>query len=279
MSRRQLPQALALFRPLGDAAASAYAGQQRKAWASMRLFLAPQRLHSYEEDLERASLARRFFQPIVQARLSAWGGYGNDRCVIGRQGWLFYQPDVEYLIGPDLLDEGQLQLRRKRLTGDVAEPQPDPRPAIFQLHQDCRNAGVHLVLVPVPDKAALQPAQLTRRFEDPSRESLGHSVPLNTGYAPCWPSYVNAAWTSSTRPLSASVRTSSVTSSRTLTGRPSTWKRPPAASPSTCVARSFFPRLLATACRWSVAAGAPNVAIWSACFACQGTRISSRHKR
>jgi alginate O-acetyltransferase complex protein AlgJ len=166
VGRKQVPQVLDVFRPLRDAAARAAAGQGRAAWSSARPVLSAQYLHTYEDDLQRASVLRRFVQPRLQSLLSAAGGFGNNDCVVGRQGWLFYQPGIDYVDGPDVLTGSFLRSRAKKLAdrqGD-ADPQPDPRPAILRLQDDCRTAGVHLVLVPTPDKAMLQPAQLTRRF-------------------------------------------------------------------------------------------------------------------
>jgi alginate O-acetyltransferase complex protein AlgJ len=57
-------------------------------------------------------------------------------------------------------------------------PAPDPCPAILRFHEDCRKAGVCLVLVPVPDKAQVQPGSLTRRLE----VSAPMEVPANAGW-------------------------------------------------------------------------------------------------
>lgn len=156
--RGQAPQALALFRPLTD--------------GSPARLLSAEHLHTFEDDLEQASLARRAVQPRLQGALSAAGGFGSDECVIGRGGWLFYRPGVDYLAGPGVLDRARLRARAKK-TAD-----PDPRPAILRLDEECRAAGVHLVLLPTPDKAALQPAQLTRRLKGAGPIP----VPTNRGY-------------------------------------------------------------------------------------------------
>ena len=57
-------------------------------------------------------------------------------------------------------------VKRKDVTGSgKAIAHPDPRPAILQFARECRAAGARLVLMPIPDKAMLQPAQLTRRMK------------------------------------------------------------------------------------------------------------------
>src|SRR5579872_944262 len=136
-------------------------------------------LHQYENDLARQSVARQLVQPRLQLALSAALGCGNSDVILGRDGWLFYRPGLAFLTGPGLVDGDRLTLRKKEL-GDAGEknPCPDPRPAIVAFHEACRQAGVHLVVVPVPDKALLQPAELTARlaFTTPT------AAPTNRGY-------------------------------------------------------------------------------------------------
>ena len=95
-------------------------------------------------------------------------------------GWLFYRPGIEFVTGPGLLDPDRIALRKRELidSGEAC-PSPDPRPAIRAFLEDCRTAGVHLVVVPVPDKATLQPAELTSRFD---RNSQG-VMPSNVDFA------------------------------------------------------------------------------------------------
>jgi hypothetical protein len=120
-------------------------------------------LKRFEDDLEKASYAKDFVQPRVQLALTRLGS-GNKRAVIGREGWLYYQPGVMSLAGPGLLDADQ-QLVRRRAAADADEPElhPDPRRAIFAFHAALARRGIALVLLPIPDKAALQPRQLHGR--------------------------------------------------------------------------------------------------------------------
>jgi hypothetical protein len=122
-----------------------------------------QNLRRYEEDLEKASYLKEWVQPRLQLALSR-AGAGNKRAVIGRDGWLFYQPGVMALAGPGLLDPEQQRVRRLAAV-DAEEPalHPDPRPAVLELHRALAARGIRLVVFPVPDKATLQPAALHRR--------------------------------------------------------------------------------------------------------------------
>jgi alginate O-acetyltransferase complex protein AlgJ len=128
--------------------------------------LEPKFLRDFERDLGDRSPGTEFFQPRLQNILTGSLGFGNDKGVVGRNGWLFYQPGIDYVIGPGILDADHLRLRTQKMAnGGERDPRPDPRPAMRAFHENCRQAGVHLVLVPIPDKAQLQPAQLTRRLD------------------------------------------------------------------------------------------------------------------
>ena len=41
--------------------------------------------------------------------MTGWLGAGNERVYPGRDGWLFYRPDVEYLTGPGFLDPAVME--------------------------------------------------------------------------------------------------------------------------------------------------------------------------
>jgi len=127
-------------------------------------------LRQYEEDLENAALPRQYFQPLLQLGVSSALGFGSDKVAMGRDGWLFYTPGLDYLTGPGFLDAEQLHHRHKKMVEEgKTDFHPDPRPAILQFHEQCRQRGARLVLLPIPDKAQIQPAQVSRHveFRDP----------------------------------------------------------------------------------------------------------------
>lgn len=139
-------------------------------------------LHAFEQALESRAEVKRAVQPRLQEALTAAAGVGNDRSIPGAAGWLFYQPGIDYVTGPGFLDPALLRLRATRMLDRdrVADAQPDPRPALRALHDDLARAGIRLMLVPVPDKAAVE----TSRFAGGSGE---RSMPNN----PDWSRFVN----------------------------------------------------------------------------------------
>jgi alginate O-acetyltransferase complex protein AlgJ len=133
-----------------------------------------QSLHRFEEDLEKASYAKEFVQPRVQQALTRLGA-GNKRAVVGREGWLYYAPGVMSLAGPGFLD-AETQQARIKAAADADEPplHPDPRPAVLAFQRTLAARGIRLVLFPVPDKAALQPAQLHGRGGEEVASNADH---------------------------------------------------------------------------------------------------------
>ncbi len=122
-------------------------------------------LKQLEEDLDNNSLFRTFVQPRMQAVLTRHGRVGNKKAVIGRDGWLYYQPGVAYLGGLPFLSDDVIQSRRRAARMEAgAEVHPDPRPAIFAFARVLADRGIKLVLLPVPDKAMLHPAPLHGRW-------------------------------------------------------------------------------------------------------------------
>jgi alginate O-acetyltransferase complex protein AlgJ len=124
-------------------------------------------IRQFEDDLDKASSAREYFRPRMQAVLTRFGGYGNTNATVGRGGWLFYTPGVTAVGGPPFLDVGVLRARREAAVAAGDPPiEPDPRPAILDFARFLAGRGIRLVLFPVPDKASLQPVELHGRARD-----------------------------------------------------------------------------------------------------------------
>ncbi|HEY2252639.1 MAG TPA: hypothetical protein VGH74_16310, partial [Planctomycetaceae bacterium] len=133
-----------------------------------RLLAANRRLlheiEEYEKQLEDRSLLTGHLVGPTQQLLTDLAGLGNEKAFIGRDGWLFYRPDVEYLTGPGFLEPVTLGRRARGGKQHAAPPQPDPRPAILEFHEQLARRGIRLVLVPMPGKAAVHPDKLSTRF-------------------------------------------------------------------------------------------------------------------
>ncbi len=135
-------------------------------------------LSAFETALTRQSYARETVRPGLQRALSERLGFGTATAIVGLDGWLFYRPGIDWVTGGGFLDPARLARRRKELE-DNGETlgSPDPRPAIRAFHEDCRKAGVHLVVVPVPDKVTLEPHRLSPRYD-----RAAYDRPTNVDY-------------------------------------------------------------------------------------------------
>ena len=126
-----------------QAAVEVFHGERPQA---LDLFSSPpteQHLRTYEKDLEKASWFAQQLRPWVQyARFRLFGDLGENS-IPGRDGWLFYRPDVEYLIQP--------------------LPENNAMEAIKAFHAGLLARGIRLLVVPVPGKPSSYPEMLTGR--------------------------------------------------------------------------------------------------------------------
>ena len=119
-----------------------------------------ERLDGFERTLEDESVIGRALRPPAQALMTGSLGAGNERVYPGRDGWLFYRPDVEYVTGVAFLDPVRLRRRVESANEWAIPPAPDPRPALLRFRDDLAARGVTLIVVPVPTKAGVHPDRL-----------------------------------------------------------------------------------------------------------------------
>jgi alginate O-acetyltransferase complex protein AlgJ len=122
-----------------------------------------QALVAFEDALEDSSQIGRLLRPPTQLFLSRWLGAGNERAYTGRDRWLFYRPDVEYVTGAGFLDARYMARRVAKTDQWATPPQPDPRKAILALKHQLDARSIALVLVPTPVKPVVHPERLAWR--------------------------------------------------------------------------------------------------------------------
>lgn len=122
-------------------------------------------LHEFETTLEDGASVGQLLRPPIQRFVSGTLGGGNEQVYIGRDGWLFYRPDVEYVTSRGFLAE-DVRERRIRIADEwTTPPQPDPREAIRRFKQDLDARGIALIVMPVPVKPTIHPEMLASNFE------------------------------------------------------------------------------------------------------------------
>jgi alginate O-acetyltransferase complex protein AlgJ len=125
-------------------------------------------LHAFEEALEDESRLGRTLRPPAQLLMSAWLGAGNERAYAGREGWLFYRPDVEYVTGAGFLERTSLERRIDLADEWTRPPQPDAVAAILSFKRRLDAAGIALIVVPTPLKPSVHPEFLAAGYEEES---------------------------------------------------------------------------------------------------------------
>jgi alginate O-acetyltransferase complex protein AlgJ len=122
-------------------------------------------IKDYEDRLETESIVAGLVRPPTQTALTRCLGAGNEKVYVGRDGWLFYRPDVEFLTNP---------------------PKADPLPAIREFHRQLQARGIRLILLPVPAKPMIHPTRqdwppIYRQLERAGVEVFD-ALPLATEY-------------------------------------------------------------------------------------------------
>ena len=123
--------------------------------------LAPQAddIKDFEKGMEKGSVISRWLLPHVQNVLTHLGA-GNEQAYLGKPGWLFYRPDVEYAMGPAFLDPVQIDQRSR-----ASRVRADPIPAILDFRDQLKARGIELVLLPVPVKPVIDGYMLSASVE------------------------------------------------------------------------------------------------------------------
>jgi hypothetical protein len=156
---------------------SAFAGvgpSMRKAWkdapSPMRKVLDPNiellgRIHDFEDQLDETCFLTTLSRQPMQSLMCRLG-VGNEKAVLGRDGWLFYEPSLRHVVGRPFFDDRQL-LKRSRSVGEWNEKlEPNPIEAITRFRDRLQDIRIDLVVVPVPAKPSIHPEYLSSRVQD-----------------------------------------------------------------------------------------------------------------
>ncbi len=106
-------------------------------------------LRDVETAITDLSLVRSWAGALLREGQCDFLGYGNHAVLVGADGWLYYRPGLAHLGG-----------RRIPSATAAGEGALDPRSAITIFARDCAAVGARLIVVMVPDKAAVQYAPL-----------------------------------------------------------------------------------------------------------------------
>ncbi|MBR3506320.1 MAG: hypothetical protein IKO02_04665 [Lentisphaeria bacterium] len=100
----------------------------------------------YETAIEDTSLLRAVLLTPAQEFLTKCFRTGNEKVIVGKDGWLFYSGDYDYLVNPGFMQAGRMHKR------DLAGAHPDAIAAIRKFADDLKARDIRLILIPAPGK-------------------------------------------------------------------------------------------------------------------------------
>ncbi len=106
-------------------------------------------LRRLETSLESGCRIGQMVRPWMQLARFVLFEDAGDNAILGRDGWFFYRPAVQYLVEPWSPEGGQTQ-------GNVFD-------AIISFRDDLAKRGIQLLVMPAPNKASVYPEMLTGR--------------------------------------------------------------------------------------------------------------------
>jgi hypothetical protein len=117
-------------------------------------------LREFEQGLKDESWFEQTLRPLAQEFLYRALGDTGSKADPGRQGWLFYRPDVRYVVEPDRLDAGGSEGRWLEQPGGTY--QDSVVTAIGRFRDQLRERKIELLVVPIPGKPSIYPEMLWR---------------------------------------------------------------------------------------------------------------------
>lgn len=121
----------------------------------------------YETAIEDTSLLRAVLLTPAQEFLTKCFRTGNEKVIVGKDGWLFYSGDYDYLVNPGFLQAGRMHKR------DLAGAHPDPVAAIKKFSDDLKKRDIRLILIPVPGKPVVYGDKLGASEDRKGNKSFG----------------------------------------------------------------------------------------------------------
>jgi hypothetical protein len=132
----------------------------------------------FEHGLEEKSWFRQKLRPEVQRLFFSLLRDPGAKGLLGRDRWLFYRPDVRYLVEPDWPQENAADSKWVDPSANHTRRENVIR-AIVRFRDQLKERGIALVVMPVPGKPSVYPDQVTRReigqqqqFRSPTLELL-----------------------------------------------------------------------------------------------------------
>ena len=122
-------------------------------------------LRRLESDVESKCRLAQAVRPAVQYARFALLQDAGDQALLGRDGWLFYRPAVQYLVEP-CPSAGHAQGGTPKRSLSVDPPQNDIFTAIVSFRDELAKRGIKLLVMPAPNKSSIYPRMLASRLNN-----------------------------------------------------------------------------------------------------------------
>jgi alginate O-acetyltransferase complex protein AlgJ len=119
-----------------------------------------QRLHAFETTLDDQSTVSRAIRPAVRSVLLRVGNTGVEKVYTGRDGWLFYEPDIQYVTSREFLQHTTDPSEAARSRRDESPRHHDSIASIVDFKKQLAARNIELIIVPIPVKPMVQPEKL-----------------------------------------------------------------------------------------------------------------------
>jgi hypothetical protein len=127
-------------------------------------------LRKYEKEIENSSIIANSIRPLVQFVNFKLYGDPGEKAILGKNGWMFYKPDVEYLYKPSVTDP-----RSKVVDYNSKPVQDDPVKVILNFKNQLSEMGIELMVVIVPGKPSIYPDLINPAIKISFNREISHS--------------------------------------------------------------------------------------------------------
>lgn len=127
-------------------------------------------LRKYEKEIESSSIFANSIRPLVQFVSFKLFGDPGEKAILGKNGWMFYKPDVEYLHKPSVTDP-----RSKVVDYNSKPVMDDPVKVILDFKNQLSEMDIELLVMIVPGKPSIYPDLINPAIKVSFKQEISHS--------------------------------------------------------------------------------------------------------
>lgn len=130
-------------------------------------------LRKYEKEMENSSIFAVAIRPVIRFANYAFFNDLGDKAILGKNGWMFYKPDVEYLYKPSVTD-----IRSKVVDYNSQPLKDDPVNAILNFKKQLAEMDIDLLVVIIPGKPSVYPDLINPNIRISEERKISHSTDI-----------------------------------------------------------------------------------------------------